>query len=60
MCMGLVSLALDLPMMKDLDLSMLGIVNLTLNCTKLEYVNLRGSYKLVSSVSQLCQSETYI
>ncbi|CAN0449820.1 unnamed protein product [Ascophyllum nodosum] len=49
MCMGLVSLALDLPMMKDLDLSMLGIVNLTLNCTKLEYVNLRGSYKLVSS-----------
>lgn len=51
MCMGLSSLALDLPTMKELDLSMLGITSLTLNCTNLEYVNLRGSYKLSSAVS---------
>lgn len=50
MCMGLNSLTLDLPVMTSLDLSMLGVMNLTLNCNKLMYANLRGSYKLVSSV----------
>lgn len=50
MCMGLNSLTLDLPVMTRLDLSMLGIKNLTLNCNKLVYANLRGSYKLESSV----------
>lgn len=48
--MGLNSLTLDLPVMTSLDLSMLGIKNLTLNCNKLVYANLRGSYKLESSV----------
>eukprot|EP00752_Nemacystus_decipiens_P017478 g15670.t1 len=50
MCMGLNSLTLDLPVMTSLDLSMLDIKNLTLNCNKLVYANLRGSYKLESSV----------
>lgn len=49
--MGLNSLTLDLPVMTSLDLSMLGIKNLTLNCNKLVYANLRGSYKLGSVVS---------
>ncbi len=49
--MGLNSLTLDLPVMTSLDLSMLGIKNLTLNCNKLVYANLRGSYKLESAVS---------
>ena len=49
--MGLNSLTLDLPVMTSLDLSMLGLRNLTLNCTKLVYANLRGSYKLASAVS---------
>lgn len=53
MCMGLNSLTLDLPVMTRLDLSMLGIKNLTLNCNKLVYANLRGSYKLESSVRAL-------
>lgn len=48
--MGLNSLTLDLPVMTSLDLSMLGLMNLTLNCNKLVYANLRGSYKLASSV----------
>lgn len=54
MCMGLNSLTLDLPVMTSLDLSMLGIKNLTLNCNKLIYANLRGSYKLESSVRFGC------
>eukprot|EP00904_Undaria_pinnatifida_P003613 jgi/Undpi1/13252/HiC_scaffold_8.g02914.m1 len=49
MCMGLDSLTLDLPVMTSLDLSMLGLQRLTLNCTKLVYANLRGSYKLASA-----------
>lgn len=49
--MALASLSLDLPMMEKLDLSMLGIMKLTLNCSKLVYANLRGSYKLTSAVS---------
>ena len=49
--MGLDSLTLDLPVMTSLDLSMLGLQRLTLNCTKLVYANLRGSYKLASAVS---------
>lgn len=50
MCMGLNSLTLELPVMISLDLSMLGVKNLTLNCNKLVYANLRGSYKLESAV----------
>ncbi|CAB1107852.1 unnamed protein product [Ectocarpus sp. CCAP 1310/34] len=49
MCMGLNSLTLELPVMISLDLSMLGVKNLTLNCNKLVYANLRGSYKLESA-----------
>ena len=48
--MGLNSLTLDLPVITSLDLSMLGIQNLTLTCNKLIYANLRGSYKQESSV----------
>lgn len=51
MCMALTSLSLDLPVMLQLDLSMLGVVKLMLNCNKLMYANLRGSYKLTSAVS---------
>lgn len=51
MCMALASLNLDLPVMMQLDLSMLGMMKLTLNCSKLVYANLRGSYKLASAVS---------
>lgn len=51
MCMALASLSLDLPIMLELDLSMLGIMKLTLSCSKLLYANLRGSYKLTSAVS---------
>lgn len=50
MCMALKRLTLDLPVMLQLDLSMLGITKLTLNCNKLMYANLRGSYKLTSEV----------
>lgn len=49
MCMALASLSLDLPIMLELDLSMLGIMKLTLSCSKLLYANLRGSYKLTSA-----------